>query len=99
TLDGKSSRGPICFDLDEKYQLEVLDGKHKEITYQIPFEMIKSIKPLNREESEIMLKNGKSIVLEDKVDVDENNDGVLVFTDIRNPQYIPWAEISMINFK
>ena len=80
TEDGKTYKGEITYDLDEVYQLEMLDGVHNDIEYLIPFSAVKNIKPLNREEAIVELVNGNDIVFEDRVDVNRGNDGVLVFT-------------------
>lgn len=98
TLDGRKLTGDIVYDLDEKYQLEILDGVADRIEYLIPFGAVKSIKPMNRKESRITLTNGESFLLEDKVDVNENNDGILVF-DGKKPSYIKWSEVDTITFE
>jgi len=98
TENGKTYKGLITYDLDESYNLEFLDGMHKDIEYLIPFNVINKIKPLNREESIVELINGNDIVFEDRVDVNSGNDGVLVFTSKREFDYIPWNEIIEIEF-
>ncbi|NNE27182.1 MAG: hypothetical protein HKN09_10090 [Saprospiraceae bacterium] len=99
TVEGKKYSGALVFDLDEKYQLEMLDGVKDDITYFIPFGHVAEISPLNREESEVILINGTKLILEEKVDVTRNNDGVLVFENAQNPQYIPWNQVRKVSFR
>jgi len=98
TRDGKKYDGEIVYDLDEAFELEMLDGMSEDIEYMIPFRYIKNISPHNREETYVTLKNGKEFLFEDKVDVNEDNDGVLVFNSPRDYNYIPWKEIDTITF-
>lgn len=99
TYEDGSYSGDIIFDLDEQYCLEMLDGKADDISYFFPFSVVKYIEPKNRKESLVRLANGESFILEDKVDVNEDNDGVLVFDGSKKPHYIEWSAIKNITFE
>jgi len=99
THEDGSYSGRLIFDLDEQYKLEMLDGVLDDIEYFIPFAAVSYIEPKNRKESLVRLSNGESFVFEDKVDVDENNDGVLVFGSDNKPDYISWSDIKYITFE
>lgn len=99
TFSGESFSGELIYDLDEKYQLEMLDGELDHIAYFIPFSAVKYIEPKNRKESLVKLSNGESFIFEDKVDVNEDNDGVLVFDGPGDPHYIAWSDIKNITFE
>lgn len=99
TYGGESFRGRLIYDLDEEFGLEMLDGLNDDIEYMIPFSVIRSIEPKNRKESLIKLKNGEKFILEDKVDVNEDNDGLLVFEKPDKPHYIPWSDVKIITFE
>ncbi len=88
--------GELIYDLDERYTLEMLDGKVDDLEYMIPFNNIDRIIPLNREETKVLLKNGSEYILEDKVDVNERNDGILVFDKNGDPTYIPWKQVEEV---
>ncbi len=97
---GDQFRGRIVFDLDEAEGWEILNGSYRDVEFDIPFNRIESIEPLDSDESVIVLKNGEKLTLEDSQDVTDRNDGVLVFTDKdRDPQYLEWDEVEMIQFK
>lgn len=98
TKGGDSYRGTIVFDLDEAYKLEILNGMDGEIEYFIPFSHVRTIAPLNRSESKVKLASGKEYVFDDKVDVDENNDGVLIFKSESDYEYVSWEDVEQIRF-
>lgn len=100
TRDGESFKGRLVFDLDEEYTFEVLHGEDdEENEYLIPFRNIASIRPKGYRESEVILKNGQTLILEESQDVSSENSGLLVFDGDRDPQYIQWDEVSAVGFK
>ncbi len=100
TEDGKSYKGDIIYDLDEKYTYEILDGQIKDTEFEIPFRAIKSIQPRGGDESMVVLKSGEKYELEDSQDVNEKNTGILVFDKgPENPVYIFWEDVKQIEFK
>ena len=98
TQDGDTFRGRLVFDLDEEYKLEMLNGMLDEIEYFIPFSHVRSVSPLNRAESKVELVNGKEYTFDDKVDVNEDNDGVLIFSSDDDYQYVMWEDIKQVRF-
>lgn len=96
-IDNQNVTGSIIFDLDEAWEFEMLEGDDDKIAYQIPFRNIKKIIPKNYNYSIIELKNGESLLLGDRRDVSESNDGVLVFIPgNEDPTYIRWKRIDEI---
>jgi len=98
TIGGEKLNGFIVYDLDETFQLEMLDGKIDNIEYFVPFGAIKSITPKNRKESLVQLSNGEQMLFEDKVDVNESNDGILIKKG-KDITYVSWAEVEKITFE
>lgn len=92
TLDGR-----IVYDLDEEWDIEVLHGKDDRSEYVIPFRNIKTIRPRGYQRSEVELRNGTKLVLEESQDVSEDNTGLLVFEG-KNPMYVPWEDVEEIIF-
>lgn len=90
--------GRVVYDLDEELDIEVLHGKDDRSEYIIPFRNIKSIRPKGYSRSEVELKNGTTLVLEDSQDVSEDNTGLLVYEG-NNPMYVPWEDVEEIVFK
>ncbi|MFA0962512.1 hypothetical protein AB9P05_11975 [Roseivirga sp. BDSF3-8] len=97
TTNGQTLRGELIYDLDETWDLEMLDGSDEDTEYSIPFRNIKRIKPKNYAYTEIILKNGQKLLLGDSQDVTDKHDGVLVFTSRdSSPKYVVWDDIDEI---
>lgn len=96
--DGKILKGRMIFDMDEALDLEILDGSDGDIEYMIPFRIVKKIVPDGRYGSRVVLKSGKEIVLEDSHDVDEDNDGILVWVKKEEAVYVPWRLVEEVRF-
>ncbi|MFT6809016.1 MAG: hypothetical protein ACJA01_002248 [Saprospiraceae bacterium] len=90
-------KGLIAYDLDESYLCEMLNGQLDDIEYSILFEFIQSIASQDEDGSEIILRSGKKIYLEEVVDVSSENDGALIFSDGEDERYISWDEITKIS--
>lgn len=98
--DDKQIRGNIIFDLDEFWDLEMLEGYDDEIEYKIPFRNIRSIEPKNYNYSIVELKNGKKVLLGRGRDVTDKNAGLLVFKEsTRDAIRIDWTKIAKIIFE
>jgi hypothetical protein len=98
TRDGRSLSGKIVYDLDESHAFELLQGKEGEFEYSIPFRHIKSIRP-NEWKSAIELINNTKLSLDEGQDVNEKNQGILVFSgNGREPAYLPWDQVREIQF-
>ena len=92
--------GQIIFDLDEIWELELLEGKDDEIEYRIPFRNIKSIEPKNYNYSMVKLRNGDELLLGNARDVTDQNSGLLIFKESKNdPLRIEWRKITKIVFE
>jgi hypothetical protein len=99
TYDDEQINGQIIFDLDEAYELEILEAKDDDVEYKIPFRNIKSIRPKNYNYSMVVLRNGNELLLGDARDVSDRNAGLLVYTKGENePVYIEWKNVTEIVF-
>ncbi len=99
TRSGQTFAGNLAYDLDESYEFEVLDGKNNTISYRIPFRYIRSIAPKNYKYSFITLRNNSQLSLGETCDVNQDNNGIIIFRNGQNPVYILWSEIKEINLK
>jgi hypothetical protein len=99
TLRGETFKGKLVYDLDETHDHELLQGKEGEFEYAIPFRSIRRITPKGGYRCMIELRNGKVISLDEGQDVNERNQGILVFTsDNSDPEYVEWEEVGEIEF-
>ena len=90
-------KGRIVYDLDEELDIEILEGKDDRSEYSIPFGNISKITPRGYQRSEVELKNGRKLMLEESQDVSEDNTGLLVYEG-KDPKYVPWEDIEEIIF-
>ena len=98
-INGSAISGIIIYDLDEAFELEILEGMDDEIEYKIPFRNIKRIAPKNYSYSTVDLRNGDRLLLGESRDVSSSNDGLLVFEkDGEKPTYISWKKVDEIIF-
>ena len=96
---GKVHEGQIIYDLDEAYGWEMLDGDDGDLEYSIPFQLIATIRPKGADGSEITLKNGQKLLLEDSQDVDDNNAGLLVGPEVGKRIFLEWKDVELIEFR
>jgi hypothetical protein len=100
TRDGQSLSGKLIYDLDETYDYELLQGKQGDYEYTTPFKNIKRITTDGEHRANIELKNGTKLMLDDAQDVNELNQGALIFASGNDrPSYVPWDKIKEIEFK
>ncbi len=96
--DGNVYTGRIVYDLDESESWEMLHGDMRDVEYNIPFDMVRSIEPASHDSSIVVLKNGLELELEDTQDVSDSNDGILVITADGDESYVRWRDLKRIEF-
>ena len=96
--DGDVFEGRIVFDLDEAGTWEMLNGSYRDVSFDIPFELVTSVEPVDDDASRIALRSGEEIELEDSQDISERNDGLLVYLDGDDAVYVPWRELRRVEF-
>lgn len=100
TYDDGTFEGIIAFDKDELWNFELIDGNDDDFEYQIPVRNIERIVPKNRNYSMVYLRNGDELLLGDRQDVSNDNDGILLMTNTgKKSRLIPWDEVDEIIFK
>ncbi|MBL6448354.1 hypothetical protein JMN32_18720 [Fulvivirga sp. 29W222] len=97
--EGKSVSGIIIYDIDESWDVEILEGMDDEIQYHIPFRNIRKVTPKNYDYSLVELKNGTTLLLGGMRDVSDENDGILILKKGGTEQeFIDWKNIMEIVF-
>ncbi len=97
--DESSYSGLINYDLDEKWDCELLSGDLDHIEFIIPFRYIRKIDPKNYNFSKIVLADGRKILLGDSHDVTYDNYGVMIVEDKDEHQFFFFEDIEEIAFK
>jgi hypothetical protein len=99
TTDNKTYQGTCMFDLDEEWNVEMLDGNKDGLYYQIPFYYISRITPYRQHYSKVWLKNNSTLLLGWANDVSDKNWGVIIWLSGKKYQYIPWNQVKEISFR
>lgn len=99
TIDGRIYKGNCTFDLDEDWDMELLEGSTGGVHFQIPFQQLSKVNPLNTSLSKVLMKNGKVLNLGNHNDVTAKNWGVIVWLIDSKYKYIPWDKVSEIRFR
>ncbi len=98
TYEGDSVQGFLQYDKDERLTTDFLDGDSGSETLKIPMGKITSIEP-SRNGSKVRLVSGRQLYLTGTNDVDDGNRGVVVTIEDLGRVWIPWSDISVINFE
>lgn len=98
---GDKYSGSICWDNDEEYTWEILDGSYRGVEFDIPFECIKSIEKDSRRSSQVTLWDGRTFRLRDSNDVNDENKGVFIRTKEgtkSNETDLEWDDFARVEF-
>jgi hypothetical protein len=103
TRDGRRIAGRLVYDFDESETTETLDIPSQGLEYYLPFDLLTSIVPRDREvrdaqRARVTLRDGEKLHLERIGDVGDRNAGMLIFVDGRErPEYVPWADVEQVD--
>jgi len=99
TRRGEAYTGFICWDIDEVYDTDILDGKDRQHNRKIEFSKIKSIESRSSQSSLVTMKDGRELRLEESNDVDSGNRGVAISDPALGRILISWDEFDFVEFK
>jgi hypothetical protein len=98
TRRGKEYTGFVCWDVDEVFDTDILDGREKHRKRKIEFGRIQSIERRSSSSAEVTLKNGRSMRLEGTNDIDSGNRGIVVSDLNLGRIKVDWDEFDTIRF-
>lgn len=99
TEGGKSHTGTIRWDNDEEYTWELIDGRDRDLSYEVEFSRVVKLEKKSRHGSLITLVDGRVIEISDSNDVDEDNKGIIVRTERGERVLIRWEEFDYVEFE
>jgi hypothetical protein len=98
TRRGEEFTGFVCWDMDETFNTDILDGDERHRKRKIEFSRIKSIERRSSSSAEVTLKSGKTMRLDDSNDIDSGNRGIVI-SDIKLGRVVVnWDEFGMLEF-
>lgn len=95
---GHEFTGFICWDKDETFDTDILDGRDKHRKRKIKFGKIEKIERRSSSAAEVTLKNGKVYRLDDSNDVDSGNRGITISDLKLGSITVDWDDFDMIVF-
>ena len=92
--------GFVQWDKQECLSIDALDGEEDGVKMSIPFGQIASIaKHPSRNASQVVLRDGRELVLDDSNDVDDDNRGILVEDRRYGRVEVPWSAFQRIDMR
>jgi hypothetical protein len=98
TRHGETFKGFICWDVDEVFESDILDGEEKGRTRKIPFRRIKAIERRSRSSAWVYLKNGDQMKLSGTNDVNSGNRGIEVKDPYFGQATVEWEDFERCDF-
>lgn len=98
TRRGDEFTGHICWDIDEIFTTDILDGDYKGRSRKIKFGKIASIERYSSSGAKVTLKNGDDMVLRGTNDVNDSNNGILVSDEAFGQIEVDWDEFDKVEF-
>ena len=98
TRRGEDFTGFICWDMDEIFADDILDGNHKSRKRKIPFGKIASIERYSSNGAVVTLKSGEDYLLRESNDIDDGNRGIVVSDRGFGQIKVDWDEFDKLVF-
>jgi len=99
TSRGGEFTGWICWDIDEMFSTDIIDGRERDRKRKIKFSKIARIEKISSQASRIILTNDEEIRLDDSNDVDSGNRGIVVSDPKMGRVVIEWDEFEELILK
>lgn len=99
TRRGETFVGWICWDVDEIFSNDILDGEENGRSRKLKFGRISSIERYSSSGAKVLLASGDEMVLRGSNDVDNSNSGVLVLDPGIGQVRVEWDEFEKVDFK
>ncbi len=98
TRRGDEFTGFICWDVDELFYNDILDGDNKGRSRKIKFGKIDTIERYSSSGATVILKNGDDLLLKGTNDVNESNSGIIVSDPSFGQIIVKWNEFDNVKF-
>ena len=95
---GDEFTGWVCWDVDELFTSDILDGKRNHRKSKIEFGDIDMIERHSSKAAKVFMKNGDEFVLRGTNDVDDSNRGISVYVEGLGQIKMHWDEFGHIEF-
>ncbi len=98
TRRGEEYSGAVCWDVDELFPVDILDGDDKRRSRKVKFGKIASIERYSSSAAKVVLKNGDEQILRGSNDVDDSNRGIVISDPGFGQVKVYWDEFDRLDF-
>lgn len=98
TRRGDKFKGFICWDMDELFYSDILDGEERHRNRKIPFGKIKAIERRSSSSARVYLRNGDKMKLSGTNDVDNGNRGIVILDRDFGRVVVEWDDFDRLEF-
>jgi hypothetical protein len=98
TRRGDEFTGFVCWDMDETYDEDILDGDERHRSRKIAFRKIEKIERRSSGSADVTLKSGKTLELDDSNDIDSGNRGIVISDLNLGSIIVKWDDFDFIVF-
>lgn len=98
TRRGDEFTGYICWDVDEIFTRDILDGETRGRSRKIKFDKIKSIARYSSNGATVTMDDGDEILLRGTNDVNDSNSGIIVGDNNLGQVIVRWDEFEKVVF-
>ena len=99
TRRGEEYTGFVCWDIDELFANDVLDGEDNKRKRKIKFGNIKSIERYSSSGATVILDSGDEMVLRGTNDVNDDNRGIVISDPQLGDIQVEWDDFEKLEFK
>jgi hypothetical protein len=98
TRRGQTFAGFVCWDVDELFTSDILDGEDRRRDKEIEFGEIASIERYSSSAATVMLRKGDEVVLRGTQDVNDGNRGIIISDPGFGQVRVDWDEFDRLDF-
>jgi hypothetical protein len=99
TRRGDEYTGWVCWDVDELFPTDILNGEDKQRERKIKFGKIASIERYSSSGATVTLENGDQLLLKGTNDVNDENRGIIISDPDFGQVIVQWGEFERLEFK
>ncbi|MEW6412979.1 MAG: hypothetical protein AB1483_10995 [Candidatus Zixiibacteriota bacterium] len=98
TRRGETFNGFVCWDIDELFTEDILDGDERNRKRKIPFGKIASIERYSSSGATVKLVDGDEMLLRESNDIDDGNRGIIISDPAFGQVRVNWDEFEKLDF-
>jgi len=98
TRYGEKFTGFVCWDMDEVFSEDILDGREGRRKRKIDFGQIESIERRSSRSAIVTLKSGSEMTLDESNDIDSGNRGIVISDLGLGSVRVGWDEFERLDF-